>query len=470
MSDGNDKGKIDVLLATEQTFEPPPEFAAQANASDPAIYERANEDPEAWWGSWAEKLEWIEPWDEILDWSEPPFAKWFTGGKLNVSANCLDRHVAAGDGDRVAYFWEGEDGTKREITYGWLLEETQKIANGMKSLGIGKGDVVGHLHADGPRGRRRDARLHPDRRDPQRRLRRLQRQLGRRADGGLRRQGPDHGRRDDAARPADADEVGRRRDHRPAAGAGARDRRQPRRHRPADDRRPRPLLARPRRCRRRRVRAGADGLRGPALHPLHVGLDRGAEGDPAHDRRLPDRRQRHPQARLRPQGRRRLLVRGRHRLGHRPQLHRLRAAGQRRHERHVRGRSQLPGRGPLVGDRRALRRHDHVHGADRDPRLHEVGRRAPREARPLHASPARLGRRADQPARLALVLGGDRRRPLPGRRHLVADRDRRDHDRAAARADDDEARLGDDRRSPGSRRRSTTTTATRSRREPAPWS
>ena len=77
MSDDNGEGKIDVLLATEQTFEPPPEFAAQANASDPAIYERANEDPEAWWGSWAEKLDWIEPWDEILDWSDPPFAKWF---------------------------------------------------------------------------------------------------------------------------------------------------------------------------------------------------------------------------------------------------------------------------------------------------------------------------------------------------------------------------------------------------------
>ncbi len=136
-------GELDVLLRTEQTFPPPPEFAAQANASDPGVYERAAADPEAWWGSWAEKLEWIEPFDEILDWSEPPFAKWFTGGKLNVSANCLDRHVAAGNGDRVAYFWEGEDGTRKEITYAWLLEQTQKAANGLKSLGIGKGDVVG---------------------------------------------------------------------------------------------------------------------------------------------------------------------------------------------------------------------------------------------------------------------------------------------------------------------------------------
>ncbi len=136
-------GQLDVLLATEQTFPPPPEFAAEANASDPGIYDRADADPEAWWGSWAEKLDWIEPFDEILDWSEPPFAKWFAGGKLNVSANCLDRHVDAGNGDRVAYYWEGEDGTRKEITYSWLLDQTQRAANGLKSLGIGKGDVVG---------------------------------------------------------------------------------------------------------------------------------------------------------------------------------------------------------------------------------------------------------------------------------------------------------------------------------------
>jgi len=143
MSDDSGEGRIDVLLKTEQTFPPPPEFAAQANASDPGIYERADADPEAWWGSWAEKLDWIEPFDEILDWSDAPFAKWFSGGKLNVSANCLDRHVEAGNGDRVAFHWEGEDGTKKDLTYGWLLEQTQKFANGLKSLGVGKGDVVG---------------------------------------------------------------------------------------------------------------------------------------------------------------------------------------------------------------------------------------------------------------------------------------------------------------------------------------
>jgi acetyl-CoA synthetase len=143
------ESELDVLLQTEQTFDPPPEFAAQANVQDPGIYERADEDPEAWWASWAEKLDWIEPWEQVLDWSDPPHAKWFSGGKLNVSANCLDRHVAAGNGDRVAFHWEAEDADelgdagRREITYEWLLERTQRAANALRDLGIGKGDVVG---------------------------------------------------------------------------------------------------------------------------------------------------------------------------------------------------------------------------------------------------------------------------------------------------------------------------------------
>jgi acetyl-CoA synthetase len=135
--------ELDVLLETEQTFAPPPEFAAQANASDPAIYDRAEADPEGWWASWAEKLDWIEPWTQVLDWSDPPFAKWFVGGRLNASANCLDRHVEAGRGDRVAFYWEGEDGVRKEVTYGELLESTQRFANVLRSLGIRKGDVVG---------------------------------------------------------------------------------------------------------------------------------------------------------------------------------------------------------------------------------------------------------------------------------------------------------------------------------------
>ncbi len=119
------------------------EFAAQANASDPEIYARADEDPETWWASWAEKLEWTRPWSEVLDWSDPPFAKWFVGGTLNASANCLDRHVDAGRGDRVAFHWEGEDATRREVTYADLLADTQRFANALRDLGLEKGDVVG---------------------------------------------------------------------------------------------------------------------------------------------------------------------------------------------------------------------------------------------------------------------------------------------------------------------------------------
>jgi len=142
--------ELDVLMETEETFPPPGDFAADANISDPGVYEKAASDPEAWWASWAEKLDWIEPWDEVLDWSDPPHAKWFQGGKLNVSVNCLDRHVAAGNGDRVAFYWEAEDADdqgggdgRKEVTYEWLLDQVQRFANVLKGLGIGKGDVVG---------------------------------------------------------------------------------------------------------------------------------------------------------------------------------------------------------------------------------------------------------------------------------------------------------------------------------------
>jgi acetyl-CoA synthetase len=144
-----DEPELDVLLSTERTFPPPPDFAAGAQWSDPSVYEQAAADPEGWWAGWAERLEWIEPWHTVLDWSDPPHARWFDGGKINVSANCLDRHVEAGNGDRVAFHWEaedadeiGEDGRKA-ITYDWLLDQTQRFANVLKGLGVGKGDVVG---------------------------------------------------------------------------------------------------------------------------------------------------------------------------------------------------------------------------------------------------------------------------------------------------------------------------------------
>src|SRR5918998_1537753 len=105
---------IETLFLEQRQFPPSPEFAAQANVNDPAIYELAAADPQAYWAGEAAKLDWYRPWDTVLEW-DPPFAKWFNGGQLNVSVNCLDRHVNAGGGDKVAYYWEGEPGDRIAI-------------------------------------------------------------------------------------------------------------------------------------------------------------------------------------------------------------------------------------------------------------------------------------------------------------------------------------------------------------------
>ncbi len=135
--------QLSALLEVER-FEPPAEFREQALWSDPAVYEEAAAGPEAWWLRQAtELLDWAEPPSRGLDESNPPFYKWFADGKLNASANCLDRHVEAGNGDRVAYRWRGEEGEERTVTYAGLLADTQRFANALRDQGIGKGDVVG---------------------------------------------------------------------------------------------------------------------------------------------------------------------------------------------------------------------------------------------------------------------------------------------------------------------------------------
>jgi acetyl-CoA synthetase len=130
-------------LLDQERFEPPDEFAEQAVVTDPGIFERADQDPEGFWSEQADALHWNQRWDQVLDWSEPPFAKWFVGGKLNVSYNCVDRHVEAGNGDRVAFHWRGEEGEERDITYADLHRDVQRFANALKDRGIGPGDVVG---------------------------------------------------------------------------------------------------------------------------------------------------------------------------------------------------------------------------------------------------------------------------------------------------------------------------------------
>ena len=123
-------------------YPPSPEFAAQANATG-EMYREAEEDRLAFWAKQAERLSWDTPFDEVLDWSEAPFAKWFIGGKLNVAYNCVDRHVEAGNGDRVAIHWEGEPvGDSRTITYSELKAEVCKAANALTHLGLVAGDRV----------------------------------------------------------------------------------------------------------------------------------------------------------------------------------------------------------------------------------------------------------------------------------------------------------------------------------------
>jgi acetyl-CoA synthetase len=136
-----DERTIEALFDETRTFPPQPAFAAHAVANDPTVYEQAAADYQGWWAEQASTLEWFTPWDTVLEW-ELPFAKWFIGGKLNVSANCLDRHVRAGGGDKIAYYFEGEPGDKRQVTYQELLHEVCRFANALRDLGIGKGDRV----------------------------------------------------------------------------------------------------------------------------------------------------------------------------------------------------------------------------------------------------------------------------------------------------------------------------------------
>lgn len=115
------------LLHEERRFPPTDEFAAQANATS-ALYEEASADRLAFWERQArEVLSWDAEWSQVLDWTNPPFAQWFVGGRLNVAYNCVDRHVEAGHGERVAIHWEGEPGDSRTLTYADLLREVSKI-------------------------------------------------------------------------------------------------------------------------------------------------------------------------------------------------------------------------------------------------------------------------------------------------------------------------------------------------------
>src|SRR2546421_5760406 len=131
---------IETLFLEQRRYPPPAEFARQANGQ-PDIYEKGRE--EFWREEGERRVSWFKPFGDVYEWN-PPYARWFIGGKLNVCYNCVDRHVEAGRGDKVAYYWEGEpEGERRPLTYARLQAQVVRFANGLKKLGVRKGTPVG---------------------------------------------------------------------------------------------------------------------------------------------------------------------------------------------------------------------------------------------------------------------------------------------------------------------------------------
>jgi len=142
MPDPQNPAEISALLHEDRVFPPKSEFAARAHVRDETAYEDAERDPEAFWAGFAAELEWSRKWTTVLDWSDPPNAKWFVGGKLNASVNCVDRHARTARRNKAAIIWEGEPGERRTLTYWDLFRQVSQFANVLKSLGVKRGDRV----------------------------------------------------------------------------------------------------------------------------------------------------------------------------------------------------------------------------------------------------------------------------------------------------------------------------------------
>jgi len=143
---GESAAGIDVLLREDRVFTPPASFKRNAVIADPDIYTRAARKPEAFWEGFARELVWSRPWKKVLDW-KPPHARWFVGGTLNASVNCLDRHLDGPLRNKAAIVWEGEPGEERTLTYRQLHREVCRFANVLKGLAVSKGHRVRHYTA-----------------------------------------------------------------------------------------------------------------------------------------------------------------------------------------------------------------------------------------------------------------------------------------------------------------------------------
>ena len=142
MSESNKSDEISALLHEDRVFPPPPAFAAHAVVRDAKPYEDAERDYEGFWATFASELEWSRKWTQVLDWSNPPHAKWFVGGQLNASVNCVDRHVRTARRNKAALIWEGEPGERRTLTYWDLYRQVNQFASALKSLDVRRGDRV----------------------------------------------------------------------------------------------------------------------------------------------------------------------------------------------------------------------------------------------------------------------------------------------------------------------------------------
>ncbi len=471
---------IESVSTESRIFEPPREFVAQANvkkADFDALNAAAAKDFGGFWAKHArDEILWHKPFTKSLDESNAPFYKWFEDGELNVSYNCLDRNLSNGNAEKVAIIFEADDGAVTKVTYRELYHRVCRLANGLKSLGIKKGDrvlIYIPMSIEGVVAMQACARIGATHSVV----------FGGFSAKSLQERIIDAG----AVAVITADEQARGGKHLPLEGdrrRGARHgrlREHPQRdHLPADRRQDRlqraarPVAARARREAGGHLRARMGRRRASAVHPLHVRLDRQAEGCTAQLGRLPALGDADDALGVRHQADRRLLVHRGHRLGDRPHVHHLRTAGGGRDGGRVRRHPDLPRRGPLLAEHRETQGQHLLHGADGDPLADQGVRRDPAmcadELRSLEPAPARHGRRADQSRGVDVVPQERRPRAVPDRRHLVADGDRRAHDLAAAGRHGARARARARCRSRGSWPRSSTRPATTSRTATAAFS